>query len=200
MSPKLEALCQLADGQKALCDAGIDDLDGVRLGYQELQDVATEIRELQRVVSWPIPVDDLVQAGVKIFLDGIALTPDASGWIEWKGGECPVDPSSAVQVRTRGQPVATYPIVLAWSLKWSHDNFAGDIVAYRVVCNELPADADGWVEWRGGECPVAVAQSIDMRFRDGRVYHVVRNADDLRWWHDGNGGDIIAYRLARPAK
>ena len=53
-------------------------------------------------------------------------------------------------------------------------------------------DADGWIGWSGGECPVEDDAIIDIRFRDG---HEERGVDaDWDWEHSG-GGDIIAYRL-----
>lgn len=59
-------------------------------------------------------------------------------WIEWKGGECPVDPEAIVKVRYR--PMRFHPegppgegMDHARSVRWSHGNNAGDIIAYRVV-------------------------------------------------------------------
>lgn len=56
---------------------------------------------------------------------------------------------------------------------------------------------EGWVEWNGGECPVADDDLIDVRIRDGRVYY---DADgfDFRWEHGGGfspANDLIAYRV-----
>ena len=68
-------------------------------------------------------------------------------------------------------------------------------------------DADGWIEWKGGECPVDHGVMIDVRYRDGVVrkcmpalepvadYHDVMHQ---YWQNDGVDGDIIAYRLHKP--
>ena len=56
-------------------------------------------------------------------------------------------------------------------------------------------DADGWIEWKGGECPVEDDAVIDIRFRDGNEERGVHA--DWDWEHSG-GGDIIAYRLHKP--
>lgn len=68
-----------------------------------------------------------------------------SDWIEWKGGECPVDPDAQVHVRLRdgtnsetterrvlpvGSPMKAGPLF------WQHGGEfdpATDIIAYRVV-------------------------------------------------------------------
>lgn len=56
---------------------------------------------------------------------------------------------------------------------------------------------DGWIEWKGGECPVAARAKVDVRFRLGApaAYHGER-AKAWDWKHRGGHGDIIAYRLA----
>jgi len=68
-------------------------------------------------------------------------------------------------------------------------------------------DANGWIEWKGGECPVDHGVMIDVRYRDGVVrkcmpalepvadYHDVMHQ---YWQNDGVDGDIIAYRLHKP--
>lgn len=69
-------------------------------------------------------------------------------------------------------------------------------------------DADGWIAWGGGECPVVAMTSIDVRYRDGKearnipaqMHHCIpntRNATD--WSRDGfnEDSDIVAYRLAQ---
>jgi len=55
---------------------------------------------------------------------------------------------------------------------------------------------DGWIEWAGGECPVAPGSAPHVQLRDGRMgVHV---ACCLIWEHDGRGDDIIAYRPENP--
>ena len=54
-----------------------------------------------------------------------------SEWIEWKGGECPVDPLALVEYRVsnRGLKGMTFKS-LACGLKWSKRT---PIIAYRIV-------------------------------------------------------------------
>jgi len=63
------------------------------------------------------------------------LTPAqvAEGWIEWRGGECPVDKSTVVNFIIRDNTKRTRHDELASDLRWYHDNSSGDIIAYRVV-------------------------------------------------------------------
>lgn len=56
--------------------------------------------------------------------------PDAEGWIEWKGGECPVHPEAMVMVRFRDGWEDKW---LAGSMRWNHSKSTDDIIAYRVV-------------------------------------------------------------------
>lgn len=65
---------------------------------------------------------------------------------------------------------------------------------------EQPAElnADGWIEWNGGECPVGKKSFVEVKYADGTPGYTI--AGNLRWsWtFDGaNGGDIIAYRVVK---
>lgn len=75
----------------------------------------------------------------------------------------------------------------------------------------LAAKNEGWIEWRGGECPVEKGTLIDVKWRDGRIDDSIqakvshgpespnkRNA--ISWRHFGIAHDIIAYRLHKPQK
>ncbi|MGL4754425.1 MAG: hypothetical protein ACRCXB_18790 [Aeromonadaceae bacterium] len=56
-------------------------------------------------------------------------------------------------------------------------------------------DADGWIAWNGGECPVDGDSVIDVKLSDGDEFFGV----DADWdWHQGSRCDIIAYRLHKP--
>ena len=57
-------------------------------------------------------------------------------------------------------------------------------------------DADGWVEWGGGECPVGEDDRIDVKFSDcDTLFDVDSNWD---WGGDVDMCNIIAYRLHKP--
>jgi len=55
-------------------------------------------------------------------------------------------------------------------------------------------DADGWIEWKGGECPVEKDVLVGLRMRDGDIA-TVSPSGMFRWSHIGSCADIIAYRL-----
>lgn len=59
-----------------------------------------------------------------------------------------------------------------------------------------------WIEWKGGECPLANGVEHRVKFRDGEVSGIRDKADSLFWRHYSTGigtggGDIIAYRVKR---
>ncbi|MBE5254543.1 hypothetical protein [Mixta mediterraneensis] len=61
---------------------------------------------------------------------GVEHQTDNYGWIEWKGGECPVSPESVVDVRWRAGGKMT---VEAGGRSWAHAGMFCDIIAYRVI-------------------------------------------------------------------
>ena len=68
-------------------------------------------------------------------------------------------------------------------------------------------DADGWIEWNGGECPVDEGTLIDVRYRDGHEQvgcgcGVWRSElyGTHYWLNSGGESNIIAYRLHKPGR
>ena len=65
------------------------------------------------------------------------------------------------------------------------------------------ADADGWIPWKGGACPVSFDAVVEVRCRDGHKSKM--KAQIFRWVHAGQAGsyvfeesdDIIAYRIVK---
>lgn len=49
-----------------------------------------------------------------------------------------------------------------------------------------------WIDWGGGECPVGSDIVVEYKTRLGNIHS--NKVCDLRWIHEGKGGDIIAYR------
>lgn len=59
--------------------------------------------------------------------------PGDDGWIEWNGGECPVNSDVLVEVKYRGY-TATWNLPLhPGMLYWSSNNSPTDIIAYRIA-------------------------------------------------------------------
>jgi hypothetical protein len=59
------------------------------------------------------------------------------------------------------------------------------------------ADEDGWIEWKGGDCPVHGTVMVDTKHRCDRI-DIRRRADTAWWDHRDRVGDIVSYRLHRP--
>jgi hypothetical protein len=73
-------------------------------------------------------------AGLFSFLEGAM-----NEWIEWKGGECPVDAGTEIFVTFRKDYFGEsdrIPCLEPESLRWRHNGLAGDIVAYRLSKDE----------------------------------------------------------------
>ncbi len=58
------------------------------------------------------------------------------------------------------------------------------------------APDDGWIEWKGGECPVERGDVIDVRYRDGMAL----SGNGAGWdWQSRGEHEIVAYRIVKPA-
>jgi len=60
-------------------------------------------------------------------------------------------------------------------------------------------DADGWIEWEGGMCPVEKYAWVETRRRDGEVVEPTPSGL-LGWQHFGSCEDIVAYRIIDPER
>ena len=57
------------------------------------------------------------------------------------------------------------------------------------------ADADEWIPWSGGECPVHGRVPVEIQAKSGRKQTGL--AEVWEWRHFGHRGDIIAYRIVK---
>lgn len=55
-----------------------------------------------------------------------------NGWINWAGGECPVDGDAIVEVKYRKTNPYQFNNDRAGDFTWSHHGIDGDIIAYRL--------------------------------------------------------------------
>ncbi|QFG15330.1 hypothetical protein 4L372X_018 [Aeromonas phage 4_L372X] len=61
------------------------------------------------------------------------------------------------------------------------------------------ADADGWIEWYGGECPVGDFDEVQVKYKvDDGSGMCWCEAKELYWHHEDADCDIVAYRLHKP--
>lgn len=56
-----------------------------------------------------------------------------------------------------------------------------------------------WIEWHGGECPVAPDTKVEVRYRDGATGTFNQHCDG-DWDHTPTDRDldIVAYRVVQP--
>lgn len=55
-------------------------------------------------------------------------------WIEWGGGDCPVEADCDVEVKFRDGDIIKGEAAIFW--EWPHHLNGGDIIAYRVIEND----------------------------------------------------------------
>lgn len=85
-------------------------------------------------------------------------------WIQWAGGDCPVDSDAIVEVKFRNPSRNKFNNDRAGDFYWSHHGFDGDIIAYRLqqptkserACDDAAGDDD---ESDLNEC---IGQGVDM--------------------------------------
>ena len=94
---------------------------------------------------------------------------------------------------------------LAGSIIGHPDDSASKHIAYVIAKSEAAlaepqADADGWIPWSGGECPLGRVTQVDVRFRNGDEFMGAESpwpAGSYSWSHDESDYDIVAYRIAK---
>lgn len=83
-----------------------------------------------------------------------------NGWIQWAGGECPVDSDAIVEVKFRWHNQHQYNNDRAGDFDWAHAGSSSDIIAYRVRATEIKSRAnDDRLEQDLNEC---IGQGIDI--------------------------------------
>jgi len=121
-------------------------------------------------------------------------------FIDWSGGECPVDKDTIVNVRLWSGDVIVNR--KAGEFDWQHNSFGGDIIAYRVAQEkgkQMSGEND-FIIWQGGERPVPPETMVEILLRVGGRTSVKHHAGDVTWHKTGLGGDIIAYRVVEEEK
>lgn len=89
-----------------------------------------------------------------------AAIAGCDGWIQWAGGDCPVDSDAIVEVKYRKPNPYQFNNDRAGDFTWSHDGFDGDIIAYRLQNPVIDSRAnDGRMEQDLNEC---IGQDIDV--------------------------------------
>ncbi len=63
---------------------------------------------------------------------------------------------------------------------------------------KVSADDDGWIKWGGGDRPVSSGTRVEVRLEDGGGFTEL--AGCIGWGHDGEPGDIMAYRVVKESR
>ena len=78
-------------------------------------------------------------------------------------------------------------------------NWHQTILSSEEYSHLYPApNADGWIEWKGGECPVGEGVLIDVKKLNGTTELAVSNPEERIWDDPEHRYGIIAYRLHKP--
>ena len=85
----------------------------------------------------------------------------------------------------------------AWNLSMEEARSA--IARAEAALAEPQPDADGWIPWAGGECPVDSKDWVEAKLRDGKAWisEEGQPGEEWLWDHDGGADDIIAYRVVK---
>lgn len=108
-----------------------------------------------------------------------------SQWVEWKGGECPVEKGAIVDYKLRDGYESS---VTANSLFWEHRHIGNDIVAYRISDKIQPKVDDRRERFA---MKVFCAMLSNTRVDSEKPLHeiAVRYTDNLIAVLDKNGGE-----------
>ena len=77
-----------------------------------------------------------------------------------------------------------------WAAAWSKATARAE-----ASLAEPQPDADGWIPWAGGDCPLERRVRHQVRFRYGDESHWSKCPYGWNWEHTGAPTDIIAYRI-----
>lgn len=86
--------------------------------------------------------------------------PECDGWIQWAGGECPVDSEAIVEVKYRKPNPYQFNNDRAGDFYWAHTGSNADIIAYRLQHPGFSSRAnDDRLEQDLNEC---IGQDVDV--------------------------------------
>lgn len=129
--------------------------------------------------------DVVVERKIKFAGEGFSIRFDGENWVSAKGGDWHYGSEHDFGVKTLATDHTT------------------SIITREQYEAALSAKNEGWIEWAGGKCPVEKGTLVDVKLRNGRTetrQTALEKGDFASyasWRCDGNGADIIAYRLSK---
>lgn len=112
-------------------------IEAKRVYASHLNQAADEIKESAAFAY--VRASDELEAYLDSLVEPEDTTAANDGWIEWKGGDCPVEKGTRVDVRFRdGKEIKNIPAITdgapaAHQGYWVKEDMPDDIVAYRIV-------------------------------------------------------------------
>lgn len=123
----------------------------------------------------------------------------SDGWIEWHGGECPVDSDAIVEVKYRKPNPYQYNNDRAGDFDWAHTGSSCDIIAYRLRNPEIKSHTnDNRLEQDLNEC---IGQDVDMPEWSGdglppSGIDIEYRLTKVNYRNDFSRGRVIAYGIS----
>jgi hypothetical protein len=156
---------------------GVDDLRKAKHYIEKLIELETQVKPEYKGERLILPTDD------------------GPLWIQWTGGQCPVDKDAVVEVRMQNKQQRIGP---AKYVEWEDrpaPAFYKNVVAYRVIKDESKT-IHGFIPWAGGERPVGPETMVEVLFGDQE-----RRQGYAATWFWSHGCDmaanIIGYRVIK---
>ena len=139
----------------------------------------------------------------------VQAVPDHCDRITWRGSyyHLPIpSKATASQPGANSAPIEAIGRILTEVMDEAVRNGAGsrsmpddyvEVAAWLCgVGTKTPQpDADGWIPWAGGECPLGRGVLHQVRFRNGDGSDWSEYPDRWHWDHNGSATDLIAYRV-----
>jgi hypothetical protein len=132
------------------------------------------------------------------FWDWEGMAPDDVKIIGWRYADA-VDPYAELKVaHAAGKVIQIF--TTKWE-DWPHlitPEFGASPDQYRIK----PDDSPPWIEHKGGPCPLRddEVEGFEFKIRTGKASGPSTSPSVWRWTHEGNHGDIIAYRVLKTRK
>ena len=109
-----------------------------------------------------------------------------NGWIQWAGGDCPVDSDAIVEVKYRKPRPYQFNNIRAGDYIWLHTGSDGDIIAYRLHRDINSRDNDDRMEQDLNECIDAIDSATVGK--SGIEAVCVANVIRYLWRYEEKGG------------
>lgn len=167
-------------------------LDELAIDHRKPGDVGVKITREQYEAALAASKEPLTGTGV-------------DGWIDWPGGECPVNGVVIVDYKMRDGCVQTEP---AHILRWDHRDWKGDIIAYRLHKPQEAEQAESCDEADLNECigqtPAPVWNGCgvppvgsEIEWREGRKWYpgtITAISEKMFVIKDQRGEELAYYR------